>query len=77
MVLIWVYMMEDTFIDCLQTKDPVALLLLAYYAPLVQTVKRAWFLHDWADHILLVCKKYVVHNYRDFLQWPTEAVRVI
>ncbi|KAI7763959.1 hypothetical protein LZL87_006341 [Fusarium oxysporum] len=62
MVLIWVYMMEDTFIDCLQTKDPVALLLLAYYSPLVQTVKRAWFLHGWADHILL---------------WPTEAVRVI
>ncbi|ENH67348.1 6-hydroxy-D-nicotine oxidase [Fusarium oxysporum f. sp. cubense race 1] len=72
MVLIWVYMMEDTFIDCLQTKDPVALLLLAYYAPLVQTVKRAWFLHDWADHILLVCK-----NQRCYEGLPSKTIRIM
>nr|RBR00010.1 hypothetical protein FVER53263_08729 [Fusarium verticillioides] len=61
-VLIWVYMMEDTFIDCLQSKDSIALLILAYYAPLVQTMKRAWFIHGWADHILF---------------WPKVAVKAI
>ncbi|KAF5686021.1 C6 finger domain-containing protein [Fusarium circinatum] len=76
-VLIWVYMMEDAFIDCLQTKDSIALLILAYYAPLVQAMKRAWFIHGRAEHILFVCNKYIAKDYSDFLQWPTEAVRAI
>jgi hypothetical protein len=76
-VLIWVYMMEYTFIDCLQSKDSIALLILAYYAPLVQTMKRAWFIHGLADHILFVCDKYIAHDYSDFLQWPKEAVKAI
>jgi len=77
MALIWVYKLEDAFIDCLQTKDPVTLLILAYYALLVETMKRAWVMHGSADHILFVCNKYILHDYSDFLPWPTEAVKVI
>ncbi|KAH7186593.1 hypothetical protein DER44DRAFT_737314 [Fusarium oxysporum] len=76
-VLIWVYMMEDAFIERLQRKKAIALLLLAYYAPLIKTMKREWFLHGWAEHILRASEMYITDDYIDFLQWPAEAVRSI
>ncbi|EXL40274.1 hypothetical protein FOCG_17162 [Fusarium oxysporum f. sp. radicis-lycopersici 26381] len=76
-VLIWIYLMDDAFIECLQRKDPIALLLLAYYAPLIKTLKREWFLHSWAEHILQASEMYITDDYADFLQWPAAAVRSI
>ncbi|KAL6402757.1 hypothetical protein AUP68_14093 [Ilyonectria robusta] len=76
-VLIWLYLMEDDFIAFLQEKDAVALLLLAYYAPLIKTMKRSWFLHGWAEHIIRVSNMYITDDYAHFLQWPAEAVRSI
>ncbi|KAJ9419806.1 6-hydroxy-D-nicotine oxidase [Fusarium oxysporum] len=76
-VLIWLYMMEDDFTAFLQEKDAVALLLLAYYAPLVKTMKRSWFLHGWAEHIIRVSNIYISDDYAHLLQWPAEAVRSI
>ncbi|EWZ29379.1 uncharacterized protein FOBCDRAFT_277031 [Fusarium oxysporum Fo47] len=76
-VLIWIYLMDGSFVECLQRKDPIALLLLAYYAPLIKTLKRDWFLHGWAEHILRASEMFITDDYADFLQWPAAAVRSI
>lgn len=75
--LVWIYMMEDPFVECLQKRDAIALLLLAYYAPLIKTMKREWFLHGWAEHIIEICRKYITHDFVDFLQWPSQAIEAI
>lgn len=77
MPLVWIYTMQDDFVECLQKEDNVALLLLAYYAPLVKTMKRDWFLHGWAEHILGACRMYVTGGFAEFLEWPAKAVAVL
>jgi hypothetical protein len=77
MVLIWLYLMEDEFIACLINKDHRALLLLAYYAPLLKTMKRAWLLNGWPEHILQALKDTIDEEYKEYVVWPTRAVEAL
>jgi hypothetical protein len=48
----WIYQLDDSFVDGLNQKDPIALLMLAHFCVLLQTLNRYWFLEGWALHIL-------------------------
>lgn len=48
----WIYQLDDFFVDGLNQKDPIALLMLAHFCVLLQTLSRYWFLEGWASHIL-------------------------
>ncbi|KAF2012732.1 hypothetical protein BU24DRAFT_453089 [Aaosphaeria arxii CBS 175.79] len=72
MVLIWLYFMNDEFVTLVRKADMKALLVLAYYAPLLNTISRAWFLDGWAKHL--------IEEYRRWLEWPMkveESIRCV
>lgn len=48
----WIYQLDDPFVDGLGQNDPIALLMLAHFCVLLQTLSRYWFLEGWASHIL-------------------------
>ncbi|OTB06266.1 hypothetical protein M426DRAFT_114717 [Hypoxylon sp. CI-4A] len=52
-ILGWLYRMKPPFIVCLKRKERLALLILAYYAVLFQTMDKCWYLNGWMEHLIL------------------------
>lgn len=71
----WLYRMQDPFVTCLRRKEPIALLILAYYAPLLKTLKKCWFLDGWSEHLLTSIGEIVAPDLSGWLQWPLEVTR--
>lgn len=53
-VLRWPYQLEPRFIEIIEDRDPVALVILAHWALLLRTLEteRFWFLQGWSSHLL-------------------------
>ena len=68
----WLYRMQDPFVTCIRQKKPLALLILAYYAPLLKTLKKCWFLDGWTEHLLNAIGDMLPQDLSGWLQWPME-----
>ncbi|KAH6689839.1 hypothetical protein F5X68DRAFT_260420 [Plectosphaerella plurivora] len=52
-VMGWVYRLPDHFIEALEARETVALLILGHFAMLLPTLeKRHWFIEGWGSHVL-------------------------
>jgi len=71
-IFIWLYVMEDEYVSCLQRREPIALLLLAYYALLLTTLKRDWYIRCWPRHILTRIREILPEDYLEWLVWPLQ-----
>lgn len=72
----WLYRLQDTFIARLRQKEPQALLILAYYVPLLGTVEPCWFLTGWAEHLLKSIRDMLSTDMLDWLEWPERIIDV-
>jgi hypothetical protein len=70
----WLYRLQDAFLSCLRRKEPQALLILAYYVPLLGTIERCWFLSGWAEHLLNSIRGMLVDDMLSWLEWPMGVV---
>ncbi|KAF4453374.1 sterol uptake control 2 [Fusarium albosuccineum] len=70
----WLYRLSETFISCLKRKEPQALLILAYWVPLLGTVEESWFLDGWADHLLDSIQNMLSDEMHSWLEWPKSVV---
>lgn len=65
-----------TGVRCLEQRQPVALILLAYFAVLLQSLEPAfWFLEGWGRHVLAEVGSLLGERYARWLRWPGERVR--
>ncbi|KAJ0424567.1 hypothetical protein BJY00DRAFT_308994 [Aspergillus carlsbadensis] len=71
-IFIWLYTVEQRFVACLQQRRPLSLLILAYYALLLTTMKRDWFMRTWPRHLLARIRGLLGHGYGEWLRWPLE-----
>ncbi|KAL1617231.1 hypothetical protein SLS56_011094 [Neofusicoccum ribis] len=69
-VLGWLYRMEQEFIHCLQQKHPLALIILAYFSPLLKSMETIWFMKGWAEHIITGVHGFIEESYWSWLFWP-------
>ncbi|KAJ3525927.1 hypothetical protein NM208_g11429 [Fusarium decemcellulare] len=69
----WLYRLQDLFVGCLQRKAPQALLLLAYYVPLFNTMTRCWFMDGWATHLLDTVRGLLSPDLLGWLEWPIQV----
>lgn len=75
MILLWLYVMEDSFVSLVQRKDNMALLIVAYFAPLLKTMRRAWFLKGWTEHLLASIQIFITEDYASWLAWPIKVAK--
>ncbi|KAL2803250.1 hypothetical protein BJX63DRAFT_412569, partial [Aspergillus granulosus] len=73
-IFIWLYSMDDDFVACLQQRQPLSLLLLAYYALLLANMQRDWYIHGWPVHMLMRIREILQKDYLEWLDWPLEQV---
>ncbi|PKS08366.1 hypothetical protein jhhlp_005310 [Lomentospora prolificans] len=71
----WIYRLTNDYISCLQRCEPLALLILAYYAVLFQTLTKSWFMDSWMNHIISRVAEMVGPEYGTWLLWPLEQHR--
>lgn len=70
----WMYWLEAEFIASLQQGDQVSLLILAYYAVLLNTMRSKWYMEQWAEHIIASIKEEIKQDLQCYLKWPLEAL---
>ncbi|KAF7516372.1 hypothetical protein G7054_g14188 [Neopestalotiopsis clavispora] len=77
-IMAWLYVLDDRYVEMLRENDPLAMLLLAYFAILLQTLERVWFLKGWAIHILRGVREILSETSQEqwlpWLQWPQTQV---
>lgn len=73
MVFGWLYRMDNEFVSALRRKEPVALLLLGYYALLLATMKE-WYIAGWTEHLLNSIHGLLETPFKEWLRWPMEQM---
>jgi hypothetical protein len=68
----WLYRVDDEFVELLRQKQPLALVIVAYYAVLLKTMDNLWFVEGWGDHVLYNISCHVSEEFTPWLQWPME-----
>ncbi|KAH6891069.1 hypothetical protein B0T10DRAFT_301704 [Thelonectria olida] len=69
-VLGWLYRLQDPFVACIQRKEPQALIIFAYFVPLLNTLKRCWFVRAWIRHLHDSIRGMLSRGYLPWLDWP-------
>ncbi|KAF4546560.1 C6 finger domain-containing protein [Lasiodiplodia theobromae] len=70
----WLYRMEEQFVVCLHQKHPLALIILAYFSPLLKSMEPLWFMEGWAEHLIAGVHGFVDQSLWNWLQWPMDQV---
>ncbi|KAJ9662526.1 hypothetical protein H2201_006014 [Coniosporium apollinis] len=71
-IFAWLYRMSGEFSLRLRQKQPVALVILAYYTVLLKEFDLDWFMSGWVPHIMSGIHCSLPEDYRIWLQWPME-----
>ncbi|KAH9988761.1 hypothetical protein F4779DRAFT_638296 [Xylariaceae sp. FL0662B] len=70
-IMAWLYVLEDDFVNMLKEKEAVALVLLAHFAVLLQTLDSVWFLEGWGLHMLQGISEIMGESPESrWLRWP-------
>ncbi|KAJ3526543.1 hypothetical protein NM208_g11144 [Fusarium decemcellulare] len=75
-LFIWLYLIDDDFIAGLQRQDSVCLLILAYWALLLKTYARHWFMDGWTVHLLVAVRNMIDPDFASWLRWPLDIAGV-
>lgn len=73
----WLYRISREFVACARRREPLALLVLAHYAVLLnlEVIPDGWFIKGWRRHIIDRVAELIVHDkYREWMRWPVEQV---
>ncbi|KAH6689420.1 hypothetical protein F5X68DRAFT_166866 [Plectosphaerella plurivora] len=71
----WLYMADDDFVRLVKARDPIALVLLAYWAMVLKEEGR-WYILGWPKHILAGTRDLLHDDPEDtrLLAWPTRVM---
>lgn len=72
----WLYCLSQDFVACAQRQDQIALLILAYFAPLLETVGGGWYIRGWRDHLITSIRPLLSEEYLKWLNWPAEQAGI-
>lgn len=48
----WVYRLPERFVNLVEQKEPVSLVILAHWAMLLKYMRSVWFMEGWDEHVL-------------------------
>ncbi|OJJ73117.1 hypothetical protein ASPBRDRAFT_73571 [Aspergillus brasiliensis CBS 101740] len=69
----WICCFEDG-LDAFQKKEPVTMILLAYFLVLLKLHDGVWFARGWPEHIMEGIKGCLDEDDRRWIQWPMERI---
>jgi hypothetical protein len=73
-VFTWMIRLADDFVDCLQQRKPVSLVILAHFCVLLNDLSTFWWIRGWPEHLISEIYASVNGEYRMWLRWPMEEI---
>lgn len=70
----WANEVDSTFLDIYSARHPVALVILAYLAVLMNLQRGLWILQKWPATLLRHIWTLLGSEWEAILQWPMEMV---
>ncbi|KAL4746214.1 hypothetical protein BDW72DRAFT_210613 [Aspergillus terricola var. indicus] len=75
MIFGWLYTLPDAFLTALQSREPISLVLFAFFVMLLKELDSPWFLRDWPEHILMGIFHNLDASHQPFICWPMEVLK--
>lgn len=75
-VMTWLYRMDDRFELLLRTKQPIAMIILAYFAVPLSMLEHIWFMRGWASHILEQAERILERDLLIWIHWPRVEIEM-
>lgn len=67
----WIYRSQDDFLERLQNRESLALVIVAYFAVVLKELEQGWPADGWPEHIMAkICEEIVDPGDRELIQWP-------
>lgn len=73
----WLYRLGNEYIQYLQRKEQIALVVYGYFALLLKELEVYWFMEGWAEHIVMGIDQFLDEEHKAWLEWPKEQLGLI
>lgn len=70
----WLYRVEDEFVECLQRREPIALVILGHFCVLLQLLGNIWWIDGWVHHLMTEVMGSLSGEHRMWMRWPIEEI---
>ncbi|ETS81539.1 hypothetical protein PFICI_06541 [Pestalotiopsis fici W106-1] len=74
LVLAWPYLASNEYIEMLGQRQGVAMVILAHYCVLLQSLNGCWWMQGWPSYLIENIWQALDAQHRLWIQWPMEEV---
>ncbi|KAF2825576.1 hypothetical protein CC86DRAFT_394516 [Ophiobolus disseminans] len=73
-VFAWLYRMDDDFLDRLQGRDAIPLIIFAHFVVLMQEMETFWYMKGWTHHVMSGIFESLEREHTPWIRWPMAKV---
>lgn len=70
----WLFRMTDDFLERLQQRDPVPMIIYAHFAVLIRVLEQFWYMQGWTHHVMSGIWDLLLPEHRPWLDWPIKRI---
>jgi hypothetical protein len=72
--LAWANMLPDGFLQLLEGRESLALVIVAYYCVVLDRFSQLWWVRGWSKGLLGAIYQDIQPVYRNALEWPRTMI---
>lgn len=76
MAFLWPALVSNEYSKLLETQNPGALLVLAYYCALLHRINSVWWMRGWPAYMIGIVNHNLDSRWRSMIQWPLELIDI-
>ncbi|KAJ5138732.1 uncharacterized protein N7515_003580 [Penicillium bovifimosum] len=70
----WIYRLPQEFIGLLEEKEPLSLIVLAYWCILLKFMRSSWLMAGWDLHVITGIRKSLRPELHVWIEWPVNFI---
>ncbi|KAJ5205947.1 Protein of unknown function DUF3468 [Penicillium cf. griseofulvum] len=70
----WIYRRPEEFIGLLEEKEPLSLIVLAYWCILLKFMRSSWFMVAWDRHVITGIRESLGAEFQQWIEWPVSVI---
>ncbi|KAJ5972264.1 uncharacterized protein N7479_002182 [Penicillium vulpinum] len=73
-VIGWIYRRPEEFIGLLEEKEPLSLIILAYWCILLKFMRSSWLMIAWDRHVISGIRESLGVGFHQWIEWPVGVI---
>ncbi|OQE43005.1 hypothetical protein PENCOP_c003G00921 [Penicillium coprophilum] len=70
----WIYRRPEEFISLLEEKEPLSLIVLAYWCILLKFMRSSWLMIAWDQHVITGIQESLALEFHQWIEWPVSVI---